>query len=126
MWSDRGPGPAARGDPARSRGQGHRFVAVVSHDACHDAEAEPASRTGRTRTYCIGTAARPGALRIGGWLVPARQRLQGGHVVLDTGRQTGSPIDDLVPAARRIGGAIESVIEGKPEAIRLTLAVLLA
>jgi MoxR-like ATPase len=47
-------------------------------------------------------------------------------VVLDTGRQTGSPIDDLVPAARRIGGAIESVIEGKPEAIRLTLAVLLA
>jgi MoxR-like ATPase len=47
-------------------------------------------------------------------------------VVLDTGRQTGSPIDDLVPAARRIGGAIEAVIEGKPEAIRLTLAVLLA
>ena len=47
-------------------------------------------------------------------------------MVLDTGRQTGSPIDDLVPAARRIGGAVESVIEGKPEAIRLTLAVLLA
>ena len=47
-------------------------------------------------------------------------------MVLDTGRQTGSPIDDLVPAARRIGRAIESVIEGKPEAIRLTLAVLLA
>jgi len=47
-------------------------------------------------------------------------------VVLDTGRQTGSPIDDLVPAARRISAAIEAVIEGKPEAIRLTLAVLLA
>ena len=47
-------------------------------------------------------------------------------MVLDTGRQTGSPIDDLVPAAHRIGRAIESVIEGKPEAIRLTLAVLLA
>jgi len=47
-------------------------------------------------------------------------------VVLDTGRQTGSPIDDLVPAARRIGAAIESVIEGKPDAIQLTLAVLLA
>ena len=47
-------------------------------------------------------------------------------MVLDTGRQTGSPIDDLVPAARRIGAAVESVIEGKPEAIRLTLAVLLA
>jgi len=55
-----------------------------------------------------------------------RQRLQGGHVVLDTGRQTGSPIDDLVPAARRIGKAIESVIEGKRDAIQLTLAVLLA
>jgi MoxR-like ATPase len=47
-------------------------------------------------------------------------------VVLDTGRHTGSPIDDLVPAARRIGKAIESVIEGKREAIQLTLAVLLA
>jgi len=47
-------------------------------------------------------------------------------VVLDTGRQTGSPIDDLVPAARRIGEAIESVIEGKRDAIQLTLAVLLA
>jgi MoxR-like ATPase len=47
-------------------------------------------------------------------------------VVLDTGRQTGSPIDDLVPAARRIGEAIESVIEGKRDAIALTLAVLLA
>jgi MoxR-like ATPase len=56
----------------------------------------------------------------------ARQRLQGGHVVLDTGRQTGSPIDDLVPAARRIGKAIETVIEGKRDAIQLTLAVLLA
>jgi MoxR-like ATPase len=47
-------------------------------------------------------------------------------VVLDTGRQTGSPIDDLVPAARRIGTAIETVIEGKRDAIQLTLAVLLA
>ena len=45
-------------------------------------------------------------------------------MVLDTGRQTGSPIDDLVPAARRIGTAIESVIEGKRDAIQLTLAVL--
>ena len=47
-------------------------------------------------------------------------------MVLDTGRQTGSPIDDLVPAARRIGKAIETVIEGKHEAVQLTLAVLLA
>src|SRR6266516_242041 len=56
----------------------------------------------------------------------ARQRLRGGHVVVDAGRQTGSPIDDLVPAARRIGKAIEVVIEGKRDAIQLTLAVLLA
>lgn len=47
-------------------------------------------------------------------------------MVLDTGRQTGSPVDDLVPAARRIGKAIESVIEGKRDAIQLTLTVLLA
>ena len=47
-------------------------------------------------------------------------------MVVDTGRQTGSPIDDLVPAARRIGKAIEAVIEGKRDAIQLTLAVLLA
>jgi MoxR-like ATPase len=47
-------------------------------------------------------------------------------VVLDTGRQVRESIDDLVPAAHRIGRAIEAVIEGKPEAIRLTLAVLLA
>ena len=47
-------------------------------------------------------------------------------MVLDTGRETGRLLDDLVPAARRIGAAIESVIEGKPGAIRLTLAVLLA
>jgi len=47
-------------------------------------------------------------------------------VVLDTGRQMRDAIDDLVPAAHRIGRAIEAVIEGKPEAIRLTLAVLLA
>jgi MoxR-like ATPase len=47
-------------------------------------------------------------------------------VVLDAGRQTSRPIDDLVPAARRIGQAMEAVIEGKPEAIRLALTVLLA
>ena len=47
-------------------------------------------------------------------------------MVLDTGRQTGSPIDDLVPAARRIGKAIEAVIEGKRDTIQLTLTVLLA
>jgi MoxR-like ATPase len=63
---------------------------------------------------------------IGVWLARPAARVQGGHVVLDTGRQTGRPIDDLVPAARRIGGAMEAVIEGKPDAVRLALAVLLA
>ena len=47
-------------------------------------------------------------------------------MVLDTGREMRGSIDDLVPAAHRVGKAIEAVIEGKPEAIRLTLAVLLA
>src|SRR5690349_2901747 len=56
----------------------------------------------------------------------ARQRLRGGHVVLDTGRHTGSPIIDLSLAAYRIAKAIEAVIEGKRHAIQLTLAVLLA
>jgi len=35
-------------------------------------------------------------------------------------------LDDLVNVAHRIGAAIESVIEGKPDAVRLALTVLLA
>jgi MoxR-like ATPase len=35
-------------------------------------------------------------------------------------------LDDLVQVAHRIGTAIESVIEGKPDAVRLALTVLLA
>jgi MoxR-like ATPase len=35
-------------------------------------------------------------------------------------------LDDLVAVAHRIGTAIESVIEGKPDAVRLALTVLLA
>src|ERR1700734_2306849 len=35
-------------------------------------------------------------------------------------------LDDLVQVAHRIGAAIESVIEGKPEAVQLALTVLLA
>jgi MoxR-like ATPase len=35
-------------------------------------------------------------------------------------------LDDLVTVAQRIGGAVESVIDGKAEAIRLALTVLLA
>jgi MoxR-like ATPase len=47
-------------------------------------------------------------------------------VVTDTGRDTGRPLDDLVRVAHRVATAVESVIEGKAEAIRLALTVLLA
>jgi len=47
-------------------------------------------------------------------------------VVLDTGRGAERTLDDLVETARRIGTAIDSVIEGKAETVRLTLTVLLA
>jgi len=47
-------------------------------------------------------------------------------VVTDTGRDTGSDLDDLVRSAHRVATAVESVIEGKSEAVRLALTVLLA
>jgi len=47
-------------------------------------------------------------------------------VVVDMGRDAGDALDDLVEVAGRIGRAVESVIDGKAKAIRLTLAVLLA
>ena len=47
-------------------------------------------------------------------------------MVLDMGAGAERTLDDLVRVAHRIGAAIESVIEGKPEAIRLALTVLLA
>jgi MoxR-like ATPase len=48
-------------------------------------------------------------------------------VVLDTGQDTGGrTLDDLVGIAHRVGHAVESVIEGKSDAIRLALTVLLA
>jgi MoxR-like ATPase len=47
-------------------------------------------------------------------------------VVTDTGRDTGSSLDDLVRSAHRVASAVESVIEGKAEAVRLALTVLLA
>ncbi len=54
-----------------------------------------------------------------------------GLLVLDTGRGSGMPssarnLDELVATAQRIGTAIESVIDGKAEAVRLALIVLLA
>ncbi len=52
-------------------------------------------------------------------------------MVLDTGRGTGMPnsaqaLEDLVATARQIGTAVESVIDGKREAVGLALTVLLA
>ena len=47
-------------------------------------------------------------------------------MVLDTGRGQPRALDDLVGTARQVGTAIESVIDGKAEAVRLALTVLLA
>jgi len=47
-------------------------------------------------------------------------------VVLDTGQGSSRTLDELVRAAHRVGEAVESVIEGKSDAVRLALTVLLA
>ncbi len=47
-------------------------------------------------------------------------------MVLDTGKGASRTLDDLVRVAHGVGNAVESVIEGKSEAIRLALTVLLA
>ena len=47
-------------------------------------------------------------------------------MVLDTGQGSSRTLDELVRVAHRVGEAVESVIEGKSEAVRLALTVLLA
>lgn len=47
-------------------------------------------------------------------------------MVLDTGRGRERELEGLVGTAQRIGTAVESVIDGKAEAVRLALIVLLA
>jgi MoxR-like ATPase len=47
-------------------------------------------------------------------------------LVVDTGRGRERELDDLVAMAQRIGTAVESVIDGKADTIRLALTVLLA
>ena len=47
-------------------------------------------------------------------------------MVLDTGRGQQRALDDLVATAHQIGTAVESVIDGKADAVRLALIVLLA
>ena len=47
-------------------------------------------------------------------------------MVLDTGRGRERALDDLVTMAQRVRTAVESVIDGKAEAVKLALTVLLA
>jgi len=47
-------------------------------------------------------------------------------VVLDTGKGASRTLDELVRVAHGVGDAVESVIEGKSDAVRLALTVLLA
>ena len=47
-------------------------------------------------------------------------------MVLDTGHGSSRTLDELVRVAHRVGAAVESVIEGKSDAVRLALTVLLA
>ena len=47
-------------------------------------------------------------------------------MVLDTGKGASRTLDELVRVAHGVGNAVESVIEGKSDAIRLALTVLLA
>ena len=47
-------------------------------------------------------------------------------MVTHTGQSTDRTLDELVDVARQVSTAVESVISGKPDAIRLALTVLLA
>jgi MoxR-like ATPase len=47
-------------------------------------------------------------------------------LVVDTGRGRERALEDLVGIAQRIGAAVESVIDGKSDAVKLALTVLLA
>ena len=47
-------------------------------------------------------------------------------MIVDTGHQADRTLDELVPVAHRVSAAVETVISGKPQAIRLALTVLLA
>src|SRR5215467_7797587 len=87
------------------------------------------NRPGRT-VSTQGSVSAPGAVLAertpGGRRRRERQPRRGERVVTDTGRDTGRTLDDLVRTAHRVATAVESVIEGKAEAVRLALTVLLA
>ena len=44
----------------------------------------------------------------------------------DTGREADGTLDDLVQVATQVSAAVQTVITGKPGAVRLALTVLLA
>jgi MoxR-like ATPase len=48
------------------------------------------------------------------------------RVVTDTGRQADRTLDELVHVAKQVSAAVQTVITGKPAAVRLALTVLLA
>jgi MoxR-like ATPase len=52
--------------------------------------------------------------------------IEEGLLVLDTGRGRERTLEDLVATAQKIATAVESVIDGKAEAVKLALTVLLA
>src|SRR5258707_4577325 len=79
---------------------------------CTDARARR-RRTGSDSASSAGSRIAPTATR-------------GGHVVIDTGNQADRKLDELVPVAHRVSGAVETVISGKPDAIKLAMTVLLA
>ncbi len=47
-------------------------------------------------------------------------------MIIDTGNEADRKLDELVPVAHRVSGAVETVISGKPDAIKLAMTVLLA
>jgi MoxR-like ATPase len=55
-----------------------------------------------------------------------RNGRQEGHVVTETDQQAGRTLSELVQVARQVSSAMQTVISGKPGAVRLALTVLLA
>ncbi|MBO0825511.1 MAG: AAA family ATPase, partial [Actinobacteria bacterium] len=55
-----------------------------------------------------------------------RNGRQEGTLVTDTGQQADAKLDELVQVARQVSTAVQTVISGKPAAVRLALTVLLA
>jgi MoxR-like ATPase len=52
--------------------------------------------------------------------------IEEGLLVLDTGRGRERTLEDLVATAKKIATAVESVIDGKAETVKLALTVMLA